>query len=326
MHTHETGGHLCSHFSWCVPLETDMSGAILGYQPSEEPSEWPLVADGVRMVAAATCDSVPYPVSKLMLALSGLAMYAERVGIARDPLVWLTPEVMTRYLLARTKLEGSSIQTYRSILLRIREALLWLEYGQQPTPRMSAKRQRAAPYTPPELARYLMWARALPPTSALGGSALALLALGAGCGLARREVLATRGTDITVLPSEAVVVAVPGSDRLVVCRAMWEEELAARARTAGDGYLFLPHRQVADPKNGVSNWAKRTLNGASGLPDLKLARLRSTWIVELLRQRIPEDVIAAAAGMQSTAALAPYRASVPPLTTAATARMLRGSA
>lgn len=139
-----------------------MSGAILGYQPLEKPSEWPLVADGVRMVAAATCDSVPYPVPKVMLALSGLAMYAERVGIARDPLAWLAPEVMTRYLLARTKLEGSSVQTYRSILLRIREALLWLEYGQQPTPRMSAKRQRAAPYTPPELARYLMWARTLP--------------------------------------------------------------------------------------------------------------------------------------------------------------------
>ncbi|WP_327379936.1 MULTISPECIES: hypothetical protein [unclassified Streptomyces] len=303
-----------------------MSSAILGYQPLEKPTEWPLVADGVRMVAAATCDSVPYPVPKVMLALSGLAMYAERVGIARDPLAWLAPEVMTRYLLARTKLEGSSVQTYRSILLRIREALLWLEYGQQPTPRMSAKRQRAAPYTPPELARYLMWARTLPPTSTLGGSALALLALGAGCGLARREVLATRGTDITVLPSEAVVVAVPGSDRLVVCRAMWEEALAARACAAGDGYLFLPQRQVADPKNGVSNWAKRTLKGASGLPELKLARLRSTWIVELLRQRVPEDVIARAAGMKSTAALAPYRASVPPLTTAATARMLRGSA
>ncbi|MFG2630960.1 hypothetical protein [Streptomyces sp. NPDC048473] len=60
-----------------------MSGAILGYQPLEKPSEWPLVADGVRMVAAATCDSVPYPVPKVMLALSGLAMYAER-GIARQ--------------------------------------------------------------------------------------------------------------------------------------------------------------------------------------------------------------------------------------------------
>lgn len=303
-----------------------MSGAILGYRPSEEPSEWPLVADGVRVVAAATCDSVPYPVPKLMLVLSRLAMYAERAGVPRDPLAWLTPEIITRFLLAAPGLEGSSIQTYRSILLRIREALLWLEYGQQPTPRMSAKRQPADPYTPPELARYLMWARALPPVSAIGGSALALLALGAGCGLVRRELLAVRGTDITVLPSEAVVVAVPGSGRLVVCRAMWEEDLAARASAAGDGYLFLPQRQVAAPKNGVSNWTQRTLKGSVGLPALKLARLRSTWIVELLRQRVPEDVIAAAAGMKSTAALAPYRVHVPPLTAEATTRMLRGAA
>ncbi|MFB6692986.1 hypothetical protein ACFCX3_20910 [Streptomyces virginiae] len=301
-----------------------MSGAILGYRPSEEPSEWPLVADGVRMVAAATCDSVPYPAPKLMLVLSALAVYAERAGVARDPLTWLAPEVMTRFLLTRKGLKGSSVQTYRSILLRIREALLWLEYGQQPTPRMSASRERAAPYTPPELARLLMWARTLPPTSAHGGSALALLALGAGCGLTRREVLAVRGSDITVLPSEAVVVAVPGSDRLVVCRAMWEKDLAARARGASDGYLFLPQRHVAEPKNGISNWAKRTLENSSGIPELALARLRSTWIVELLRQRVPEDVVADAAGMASTAALAPYRTWVPPLTAESTARMLRG--
>lgn len=103
-----------------------MSGAILDYRPLEEPSEWPLVADGVRMVAAATCDSVPYPVPKLMLVLSGLATFAERAGIARDPLVWLSPETITRYLLARPALRGSTLQTYRSILLRVREALLWL--------------------------------------------------------------------------------------------------------------------------------------------------------------------------------------------------------
>ncbi|MFI1101044.1 hypothetical protein [Streptomyces melanogenes] len=301
-----------------------MSGAILGYTPSEEPAEWPLVADGVRMVAAATCDSVPYPVPKLMLVLSALAVFAERAGIARDPLAWLAPETMTRFLLAQTALKGSSVQTYRAILLRIREALLWLEYGQRPTPRMSATRQRPTPYTPPELARYLMWARALPPAAGLGGSALSLLALGAGCGFARREVLAVRGSDVTVLPSEAVAVTAPGTDRVVVCRAMWEEDLAARARAAGDGYLFLPQRQAADPKNGISNWVGRTLKSPAGLPGLKLARLRSTWIVELLRQRVPEDVIAAAAGMASTAGLAPYRAWVPPLTAAATARMLRG--
>ncbi|MCX5297941.1 hypothetical protein OG898_15845 [Streptomyces sp. NBC_00193] len=301
-----------------------MSGVILGYRPSKEPSEWPLVADGVRMVAAATCDSVPYPAPKLMLVLSGLAVYAERAGVARDPLAWLAPEVMTRFLLAHKGLKGSSVQTYRSILLRVREALLWLEYGQQPTHRMSASRERAAPYTPPELTRFLLWARALPPTSAYGGSALALLALGAGCGLTRREVLAVRGSDITVLPSEAVVVAVPGGDRVVVCRAMWEVDLAARANVAEDGYLFLPQRQVAEPKNGISNWTNRTMRNSSGLPELRLARLRSTWIVELLRQRVPEDVIADAAGMTSTAALAPYRAWVKPLTAESTTRLLRG--
>ncbi|MFB7599114.1 hypothetical protein [Streptomyces sp. NPDC056160] len=170
----------------------------------------------------------------------------------------------------------------------------------------------------------MMWARGLPPLSTHGGSALALLALGAGCGLSRREVLAARGTHVTVLPSETVVVTVPGSDRLVVCRAMWEQVLADRARSAGDGYLFLPQRQTPEPKNGITNWVKRTQGRSTGLPELKLARLRSSWIVELLRQRVPEDVVAAAAGMSSTAGLAPYRSWVPKLTAEATRRMLRG--
>ncbi|AJT66526.3 hypothetical protein T261_4889 [Streptomyces lydicus] len=301
-----------------------MRGAILGYRPLDQPSEWPLVADGVRMVAAATCDSVPYPVQKVMLVLSGLAMFAERVGLARDPLVWLAPETITRYLLTRPALRGSTLQTYRCALLRVREALLWLQSGQQATPKMRASRQRPVPYTPPELARFLMWARGLPGGAARGGSALALLALGAGCGLSRREVLAARGAHVTALPSDAVVVAVPGSDRLVVCRAMWEEVLAERARSAGHGYLFLPQREAAAPKNGITNWVERIQRGSSGVPELKLARLRSTWIVELLRQRVPEDVVAAAAGMGSTAGLAPYRAWVPKLSQEATTRMLRG--
>ncbi|MEV6568400.1 hypothetical protein [Streptomyces kronopolitis] len=301
-----------------------MSGAILGYRPLDEPSEWPLVADGVRMVAAATCDSVPYPVAKVMLVLSGLATFAERVGLARDPLVWLAPETITRYLLTRPTLRGSTLQTYRCVLLRVREALLWLQSGQQSKLKMRASRQRPAPYTPPELARFLMWARGLPGGPTRGGSALALLALGAGCGLSRREVLATRGTHVTALPSDAVVVAVPGSDRLVVCRAMWEEVLAEHTRSAGDSYLFLPQRKAVAPKNGITNWVERVQRGSSGMPELKLARLRSTWIVELLRQRVPEDVVATAAGMGSTAGLAPYRAWVPKLTQEATTRMLRG--
>ncbi|MEU3712718.1 hypothetical protein [Streptomyces catenulae] len=286
-----------------------MHGAILGYQPPDEPAEWPLVAEGVRQVAAATCNSVPYPVPQVMLVLSGLAAFAERAGLKRDPLVWLASETITRYLLAHPSLRGGTLQMYRSIFLRVREALLWLQSGQQAAPKMQIAR-RSAPYTPPELARFMMWARNLPGSAARGGSALTLLALGAGCGFSRREVLAARGNHVTTLPSDTVVVAVPDSDRLVVCRAMWEKVLAERALSVGHSYLFLPQREATTPKNCIANWVERTQEGSPCVPKLKLSRLRSTWIVELLRQHVPDDVIAAAAGMSSTAGLAPYRAWV----------------
>ncbi|MEU0952462.1 hypothetical protein ABZ353_08890 [Streptomyces niveus] len=52
---------------------------------------------------------------------------------------------------------------------------------------------------------------------------------------------------------------------------MSEQDLAARAFAASDGYLFLPQRQVFDSKKGVSNWAERTLTGAWEPPELTLA-------------------------------------------------------
>lgn len=46
---------------------------------------------------------------KLMLVLSGLATFAERAGLARDPLTWLAPETITRYLVICTAVAGEPV-------------------------------------------------------------------------------------------------------------------------------------------------------------------------------------------------------------------------
>lgn len=92
---------------------------------------------------------------------------------------------------------------------------------------------------------------------------------------------------------------------------------------AGHDYLFRPGRKVAAAKNLVNSWPARHRPHA-GLPALSARRLRTTWIVNLLRQRIDPVLVAKAAGMRSPAGLAPYFHWVPPLSTEQAAELLRG--
>ncbi|MFB6502458.1 hypothetical protein ACFYXP_04110 [Streptomyces sp. NPDC002466] len=301
-----------------------MSQTILRYRPKDAPPEWEVVADGVRMVVATVADHVPYRLTTVLGVMATLAISAERSGVTRDPAIWLEQANITRCLLTNTGIAPNSTQTYASILARVRETLVWVERGEAARPHLSGDRSRAMPYSTSDLTRLDVWSDSLPPIPTGWGNAKALLALGAGCGLSPKEILTVRGTDIHVLPSDAVVVRVPGTDRLIVCRSLWEQTLAELARTAGDNYLYAPDRQVSYPKNAISNWVKRTSPGDPKIPALDTRRLRATWIVSLLRDHVPADLVARAAGMKTTAALAPYMAWVPAISRDAAVRMLRG--
>ncbi|MFJ4873746.1 hypothetical protein ACIP93_00775 [Streptomyces sp. NPDC088745] len=206
-----------------------MSQAILRYRPKDAPPEWEAVADGVRMVVATVADHVPYRLTTVLGVMATLAISAERAGLARDPAVWLEQGTITRSLLLNTDIAPNSTQTYASILARVRETLVWVERGEAPRPHLSGDRSRAEPYSTSDLTRLDVWSDNLPPAPTGRGNAKALLTLGAGCGLTPKEILAVRGSDVHILPSDAVVVGVPGTDRLIVCRSLWEEALAGLA-------------------------------------------------------------------------------------------------
>ncbi|MFD7260530.1 hypothetical protein [Streptomyces sp. NPDC059874] len=301
-----------------------MSHAILRYRPKNTPPEWEAVADGVRMVVATVADHVPYRLTTVLGVVAALAVSAERAGLPRDPAVWLEQSTITRCLLENDQLKPKSTQTYASVLARVHETLVWVERGEAARPHLQADRSRAEPYSTSDLTRLDVWACNLPSVPTGRGNALALLTLGAGCGLLPFELLSVRGTDVHVLPSDAVAVRVPGTDRLVVCRSLWEEALAELARTAGPHYLYAPDRKVERPKNAISNWVARHRPGDPKIPVPDMRRLRATWIVSLLRDRVPADLIARAAGLTSTASLAAYMRWVPELSRDAAIRLLRG--
>ncbi|MFJ5803793.1 hypothetical protein [Streptomyces decoyicus] len=233
-----------------------------------------------------------------------LAVWADRSGLPREPDVWLRTETIDAFVLSGcVGMDGSTVQTLRARARRVREALVWVQRGEAPPVRLSSPRDPHPPYESGELARLRSWAGNLPGQARLDG--LALMALGAGCGLMPVEVIRVRGSHIRLTRSKVAVL---------------DEELL---EAAGSSYLFRPGRKVEAAKNLVNSWPARHRPHV-GLPPLSARRLRSTWIVGLLANGISEAVVAQAAGMASLAALAPYHRWVPPLPQEEVIRLLHG--
>lgn len=316
-------GCLSSRYAWTVVLDPETSAKITRYRPRNPPVVWDEVAPLVRSVVAATVTAVPYDVERLLHITGRLALWAEAAGLERDPDAWLRNEVIDAFVLSLAAgIEASTVRTYRTWLLRVRDALAFSERGEAAPARLHANVNPHQPYTQAELAGLRHWAAHLPRQQRTDG--LALLGLGAGLGLTPREVAASRGRDLA-RPRVGGPLLHTGAGRVVplVARAAWDQVLAELAQTAGDGYLFRPRRSVAYAKNLIGSWSLIHRPPAP-LPAVSAGRLRATWIVELMAARIDHDLIAKAAGLASAASLARYQHHVPPLDDATAIRLLHG--
>ncbi|WP_059007001.1 hypothetical protein [Streptomyces specialis] len=305
-------------------LNPDTSAKITRYRPRDAPPAWEAVAPLVRSVVAATVCAVPYKLERLLHVTASLALWAEATGVERDPDAWLRNENIDAFVLSRVgKIEASSVRTYRTWLLRVRDALAWTERGEATPARLHAEPQPQRPYDRGEVAGLRHWAEHL--RGQQRNDALALLGLGAGYGLTPKEVAASRGHHLRRTRRDGPVLHT-AVDRPVplAARAEWEPVLGELADVAGRGYLFRPRRTTEYAKNLVSSWSLLHRPPAS-LPPLSVGRLRATWIVELMAARIDHDLIAKAAGLASAASLTRYQPHVPPLGQATALALLRGS-
>ncbi|MCX5377884.1 hypothetical protein [Streptomyces sp. NBC_00091] len=211
--------------------------------------------------------------------------------------------------LARRRHRGSSVRTYRTWLLRVRDALAWSERGEAAPARMHAEVNPHQPYTAGELAGLRHWAMHLPrqqKTDALG--------LGAGLGLTPREVAASRGRDLRRQRRDGPLMHT-AVDRLVplVARAAWDTVLGELADQADSGYLFRPRRTTEYSKNLIGSWSL-SHRPPDGLPAVSAGRSRVTWIVELMRAHIDHHLIAQADGPRPRSDIRthPTNAEIPP--------------
>lgn len=315
-------GCLSSRFCWSVTLSPEVSSKIRDYRPRLPYRRWAPVAELVRATVTATAPATCYAAEHLLHVIGRIAVWADRRGLPRDPGTWLRTETIDAFILSGcVAAKDSTVLTYRTWLRRAREALVWVQRGEAPSARLSSPRTPQPPYGAGELARLRDWANHLPHQARLDG--LALMTLGAGCGLMPGEVPPMRGSHVRVTSGGVAVLEEELLGRLVACHSDWEGTLAELAETSGTGFLFRPGRKVAAAKNLVSSWPARHRPHA-GLPPLSARRLRSTWIVGRLSEGISPEAVASAAGMASPAGLAGYHHWVPPLPRAEVIRLLRG--
>ncbi|MEU6750062.1 hypothetical protein ABZ914_27935 [Spirillospora sp. NPDC046719] len=308
-----------------------MSERIDSYKPRGNPAAWARVRDEVRATVRAAEPLDRYTAGELMGALTKVALFADGQGLPADRKAWLSRELIERFTLVGIAASDRTKANYRSKLLLLREAVIGSDCRTGKPIKLSASTQ-SKPYTPAEISALWSWA-AGQPTEELRAGCKILLSLGLGCGLDSPEVIPVLAHDIRRSSARtrhgvqdgAVVVAVRGArQRLVVCRRSWERVLEHEAaRFDGQAaYLFRPGVR-ARTKNTVTNFVARA-HSAPRTPQLKMARLRATWLVELIETNVPLHIIVAAAGLDTLHGLSRVLPHVRPIAAGEASTILRG--
>ncbi|RKW76869.1 hypothetical protein D9B87_07975 [Corynebacterium diphtheriae] len=155
------------------------------------------------------------------------------------------------------------------------------------------------PYTEAEVRQLRFWANSHS-TDYQRDNARLLLGLGLGAGLRMCEMATLHAREVTT-ESGFVTVTASGfrgaGARRVPIRAEWEEEVAELIANLDLDHLALfPNRQQATTAS-VAAIISRV--GKPATVQLDSRRLRTTWVVTLMNEQVPESVVATAAGLAS---------------------------
>ncbi|MER5909838.1 hypothetical protein ABT124_04860 [Streptomyces sp. NPDC001982] len=305
-----------------------MSQRIDSYRPAGSPAGWSRVGDEVRRVVHLADPLLPYKARELLSALAKLALFCNSEGLPGKAEVWLSREVIERFIaIGCPNVRESTCGNYRSRLLRLSEVILGGDCRTGKPAKLSASIPNS-PYGRTELADLWGWASGQP-TEELRWGCKTLMALGLGVGLDSPEVIPLRVHDVHRASGGggSVVVATRGPrKREILCRRPWEGVLASaadRLDTVGTAqYLFRPNSHSRGT-NTVTNFLARTQPSPS-VPRLVMGRLRSNWLVELFEERLPITVIVAAAGVDTLHGLSRILPFLSALPADEAARLLRG--
>jgi len=220
-------------------------------------------------------------------------------------------------------LTDGTLRNYRAWIFRVAEAV-----NPEKNPRRALPlnaRSMDEPYDVEEQVALGRWA-AGQRTPYMRQAASMLIALGAGAGLSSGEIAVLRTESITVSENGTVTIEVADGERVrqVVVVAKHEKRLLKVLKKVPVGaFVFLPKRTRAE-NDIVSAFVARS-STPFGSPTIRARRLRNTWLVEHMANRVDVFTLMQAAGLQSLESISRLASYVPRPTDDARIAQLRGT-
>jgi integrase len=199
------------------------------------------------------------------------------------------------HLAMSNKARGSKA-THRATLRLMIEMLNPDEMRRGPRP--IARSSPTEPYTPQEVAALHSWAVSQG-TPRRRQDAIALLALGLGAGLATREILGVRVTDLDTRANNLQVIVWESRPRVVPLRADWQRPLyRIMDNLEPKDWLFRPGRASATTGQ-ITDFLMRARTDL----DVRPSRMRNTWLLGHLREGTAPAELLRISGLRNLAAL-----------------------
>jgi len=188
------------------------------------------------------------------------------------------------------------------------------------------ERSMSQPYNEAEIVALDRWA-AGQSTPYLRNNAAVLVALGAGAGLGSIEIAQVQRQSVIVHDDGLVTidVVVKGEfKRRVIVTAEFETIIARQVKKlAPESFVFLPKRTRTE-NDVVSAFVSRT-SRPRGCPSIQVRRLRNTWFVTQMTNRVDVLSLMEAAGLESLETISKLARFVPKPTDAERIAQLRGT-
>lgn len=278
---------------------TDLAQVIRDYQSKSSSSEWATIGPFVIETATLALPYVTYRPRRVIHALSNLARACAGLGWSLEADTVLRREIIDFVVASHMpNLSAGSQAVVRPILLRIAEAI-----GPEGTPqRLQALTGSTPshPYPDEALSELAWWARTQSGQWRCG-SALALVALGAGAGLSSSEIMRVRRGDLVSCATGTTVAVTGPRARQVPLLARWERTLAdSCGDLSDDDWLFRPGPR-GHHLNLVTNFISRSAGAEQVRPNVQ--RLRSTWLVHHLSRGTHAAALVRAAGLTTLESL-----------------------
>jgi hypothetical protein len=282
--------------------ETSSASFINTYDPSRgkksqvTKEQWAAVQGPVRQMMAPVRKQKTWALRPLMATAARFAAWAQPLGYELSPKSLLRPTLIEAFL-ARLPFGEVDVEPY---LWRLAHAWKTVPVGATTRTKV-ARRDSRAPYSADEMAALLRAARAQA-TEHRQATVLAVIALGAGCGVVR-EAAASATLDGLHLHGDDWFFRTPKHCAKVLSdfRCVFDEVALLRP----DGLLRGSARSDV-----VVTQVERWLSNRRGVPAFSVDRLRATYIVSLLGSGISLFEVLDSAGLHQPASLDRYLAFI----------------